>query len=303
MTTIPHADLLAATLGALAVVTDQQPDQRWNDADAADRLAVRPFLVASACPAAVALDGPKPFVETPAVAGPGASAAVLDRLLLGDPDPRRAARPVTPAEGYRAVLTSGLHDGWPWDWLNEAGPPAKAAVAAEVHRRVSAVARLLPDWPPQEATRTGRLPTWTHPSRPLRLHGGVDLVLGRRDGTHTLVIVIGGDHRSSTRRRLTYEALVEALALRRPPAAVLALLPDAGRSWRVEIDEALLLEGVDAATLGAKTALGVARATGRSLPRTPGPLCRRCAHRSSCAEGTAWLAGPGRRRSGFLPPA
>jgi hypothetical protein len=128
-------------------------------------------------------------------------------------------------------------------------------------------------------------------------------VLGRRDGTHTLVIVIGGDHRSSTRRRLTYEALVEALALRRPPAAVLGLLPDAGRSWRVDVDEALLLEGVDAATLGAKTALGVARATGRSLPRTPGPLCRRCAHRASCAEGTAWLAGPGRRRSGFLPPA
>jgi hypothetical protein len=300
---IAHADLLATTLEALAVVTDQQPDQRWNDADAGERLAVRPFLVTAACAASLALDGPQPFVEVPAVAGPAASAAVLDRLLLGDPDPRRATRPTTPAEGYRAVLTSGLLEGWPWDWLNEEGPPAKAAVAAEVHRRVSAVARLLPDWPPPNATRTGRLPTWTHPTRPLRLHGGVDLVLGRRDGTHTLVVVIGGDHRSTTRRRLTYEALVETLALRRAPAAVHALLPDAGRSWRVDVDAALLREGIDAAVLGARTAFGTATATDPSLPRTPGPLCRRCAHQATCTEGTAWLSGPGRLRAGFLPPA
>ena len=296
----PHAELLAAALNALAPITDQQPDSRWNDTDATDRVTVRPYLVAAACPAAVALDGPQPFVEVPAMAGPAAAAAVVDRLVLGDPDPRRQLRPTTPAEGYRAVLGSGLADGWPWEWLNEAGRPAKALVAAEVHRRVAALGRLLPDWPPPEVTRAGRLPYWPHPDRPLRLSGGVDLVLGRRDGSHTLVVVLGGDHRSTTRRRLSYEAVVEALALRRPPAAVLGLLPDAGRSWRLAVDDALLAEGVAAAALGAGVAFGTTRSSAGSLPRTPGPACRRCAHRTGCAEGTAWLAGPGRLRSGFL---
>jgi hypothetical protein len=298
-----HVALLAAALSALAPVADQLPDTRWRDADIGDRLTVRPWTVAAACPAALALDGPQDFEASPATMGPAVAAAVVDRLVLGDPDPRRPARPTSPAEAYRAVLADPPPDEWPWDAVTEPGArPLRAALAAEVHRRAGALARMLPDWPPPVATRAGRLPAWIHPERPLRLAGGVDLVLGRRDGGHTLVVVAGGDHRATTRRRLAYEAIVEALALRRPPARVLGLLPASGRRWELAVDEALLTEGIAAAALGARIAFGATTATAGDLPRDPGPHCRECTHRAGCGPGTAWTIGAGRLRSGFLSP-
>ena len=297
-----HADLLADALGALAPVTDQLPDTRWRDTDHAERLTVRPWSVAAACPAAVALDGPQEFEGTAATMGPTVAAAVVDRLVLGETDPRRRLRSTTPAEAYRAVLGEAVPDDWPWDEVTAPGArPLRAALAAEVHRRVGALARLLPAWPPPDATRAGRLPAWVHPDRPLRMVGAVDLVLGHRDGTHTLVVVAGTDHRPTTRRRLAYEAIVETLALRRPPARVMGLLPASGRRWDLAVDDAFGQQGVVAAALGALVALGVSRASAGSLPRDPGPHCRACAHRGGCEPGTAWLAGPGRLRSGFLP--
>ena len=298
-----HRDLLAAVLAALAPVTDQLPDATWREADRDDRLTVRPWLAAAACPAAVALDGPQDFDASAATMGPTVAAAVVDRLVLGDRDPRRPTRPTSPADGYRAVLSDPAPDEWPWDQVTDPGArPLRAALAAEVHRRVGALARMLDEWPPPEATRTGRLPAWVHPDRPLRLAGGVDLVLGRRDGGHTLVVVAGGDHRATTRRRLAYEAVVEALALRRPPARVLGLLPASGRRWEVAVDDGVLEEGIAAAALAARVALGVLTATAGGLPRHPGPQCRALrSPRATCEPGTTWLAGPGRLRSGFLP--
>ncbi|HET9459882.1 MAG TPA: hypothetical protein VFO51_07885, partial [Sphingomicrobium sp.] len=182
-------------------------------------------------------------------------------------------------------------------------PEERALLSAAVSRRASGVARMLQPWPPPDATHAGRRPPWTHPTRPFRLTGGIDATFGRRDGTHTIVVVLTGDHSATTRDRLAYEALVELLGLRRAPAVVRGLMPDAGRDWSVAVDDRLLEDGIGAAVAAARTALGIRRADGAGLPRHPSPACRRCAHATGCADGQAWLDGPGRRRLGFLPAA
>jgi hypothetical protein len=116
-------------------------------------------------------------------------------------------------------------------------------------------------------------------------------------------VVLTGDHGRATRDRLAYEALVELLNLRRPPAVVHGLLPDAGRTWSLTVDDELLAAAVAVAAAAARTALGVRRGDAGDLPRRPSPTCRYCAHAGSCDDGTTWLAGPGRRRLGFLDPS
>jgi hypothetical protein len=226
---------------------------------------------------------------------------VLDRLLLGDLDPLRVNRPQDPATAFRDVY-KGTPDDWAWRWAkDEATPEQRILLHAAVSRRVAGAARLLDPWPPPDATHAGRRAPWPHPTKPLRLAGATDVTLGKRDGTHTLVVVLTGDHTGTTRERVAFEAVVEVLLRRRTPAAVRALLADAGRDWSVAVDDDLLATGIEAVGTAARTALGARRADAAGLPRRPGPACRRCAHATGCAEGAAWLAGPGRLRLGFLP--
>jgi hypothetical protein len=295
------ADLVALLLEAVAPVTDQLPEVRWREAADAERLTVRPAHVAAGCPAAAALDGDQGFTPRPVVVGPAAAGAVLDRLLLGPRDPKRGGGAGDPATAFREVLADPP-EHWAWDWATTATREERALLSAAVSRRAAGVARMLQPWPPPDATHAGRRSPWTHPTRPFRLTGGIDVTLGRRDGTHTIVVVLTGDHTGNTRERLAYEAVVEVLTLRRPPAVVRGLLPDAGRAWSVDVDDALLETGIAAAAGGARTALGIGRIDAAGLPRRPSPACRRCAHAVGCPEGEAWLAGPGRRRLGFLPP-
>ena len=117
------------------------------------------------------------------------------------------------------------------------------------------------------------------------------------------MVALTGDHAGATRDRLAYEAVVELLTVRRAPAVVRALLPDAGRDWSLTVDDDLLATGVAVIAATARVALGVSRRDASDLPRTPSPACRRCAHQAGCGPGAAWLAGPGRLRLGFLPPA
>jgi len=296
-------ELRAAVVRALAAVADQLPEVAPGErSDPGERLDVRGSAVGQAlgCPAAAALDGEEPFVEAAATAGWGAATTVLDRIGSGHLDPNRGQPPGDPASGFRTVFAERLED-WPWTWLAGAGPAERALTAGEVHRRVSAAARLLEPFPPPSVSHVGWKPSWGFPGRPLRLLGRVDLVLGRRDGGHTLAVVLAGDHGAATRPRLAYEALVEALALRRPPATVLGMLPDAGRRWPLQVDDDLLGEGVVVASLLARVALGRRRRDAAGLERRGGPRCRGCAHLAGCDHGAAWLAGPGRRRVGFLP--
>ena len=296
------AELTARLLEALAPVADQLPDVRWRDADAADRLSVRPGTVAVACPASTALDGDTGFVAKPVTVGPAASGAVLDRLLLGPRDPSLANASHDPGTAFREVLAQPP-EHWAWDWATTATREEKALLAGVVSRRAAGIARMLGPWPPPGVTHAGRRPPWTHPHRPLRVTGGVDLTIGKRDGSHTIVLALTGDHSGATRDRLAFEAVVELLTVRRAPAVVRALLPDAGRDWSLTVDDDLLVTGVATVAAAARTALGVSRLDPAGLPRRPSPACRRCAHCTGCEPGRAWLDGPGRLRLGFLPPA
>src|SRR5262249_43657763 len=155
-------------------------------------------------------DGDGEFVARPAVAGPGATGAVLDRLLLGPLDPRRPGGPTNPGQAFREVLQHPPEQ-WAWEWASQATKPEKALLNGVVSRRIAGIARMLDQpspehagWPPPTATQAGRRPPWNHPSRPLRLHGSGEVTLGKRDGTHTVVAVLTGDHTTATRQRLAY---------------------------------------------------------------------------------------------------
>lgn len=293
-------DLVADLVEALAPTAEQLPDIAWREATAGEKLVVRADHLATACPVQAALDGDGDFDTTPVTAGPTAAMGVLDRLVHGSLDPSRPFPASDPGDGFRAVWDEKLDD-WPWDWArDEASPAERALLSGAVNRRVGAVARMLDPWPPPDATSIGRRNNWLHPERPLQLRTRTDLILGRRDGTHTLVVLLGGDHGPVTRRRLAYDAVLEAVSLRRPPARVRALLPDAGREWTVEVDDDLLAEGVTAAADAARLALATQRIDPAGLAPQPGAVCRYCAHVARCPEGEAWLAGPGHLRHGFL---
>ena len=294
-----YDELRQAVVAALEGVADQLPEAKD------DPLVIRSSGLARAlgCPAATALDGESPFEDSAAAAGWSAATTVLDRIVTGHVDPSRGQPPTDPAAGFRLALKETDRLSWPWPWIDGADRATKAVTAAEVHRRVAATARAFGSWPPEDAHFVNR-PAWTFPGRPLRLQGRIEFVLGKRVlGGHTLVVGIAGDHGPTTRSRLAFEAVVETLHTRRPPATVLGLLPDAGRRWPLTVDDALLADGVAAAGVAARAALGARRRDGAGLDRRPGPRCRGCAHGVGCSPGTAWLAGPGRLRSGFLPPA
>jgi hypothetical protein len=297
-----HDDLVAALADVADQVAEHQPGTKPGPGDWLD---VRSGTVAAAlrCAAAAALDGEGDFEPSAATAGWKATADVTDLLVHGHHDPRRGAPPADPASAFRQLWADrGRLDTWPWPWLgDEAQPADRALTAAEVHRRAAGLARMLQPWPPSDAGAVGHRATWTFPRRALRLHGRAELVLGRRGRGHTLVVVLHGDHGPATRTRLAYEAVVETAALRAAPATVLGLLPDAGRRWELQVDDALLAQGVTAAATAAATALAARTREPGDLPRTPGAACRRCSHQPDCLPGLTWLAGPGRLRSGFLP--
>lgn len=294
--------LRARAVAALEGVADQLPEAGpGRRAAPGDRLAVRGNQHVAGCPAAVALDGESPFEPSPALVSWALAAEAGDRLLHGSADPRRGGPPATPVEAL-AQAVEETSDDWAVDWWDNAEAPARSVARAAVVRRLAGVARLASSWPPPGSVTYGHRPSWSFPGRPLVLHGRVDLVVGRRGHGHTLVVAFGGDHGPTTRARVAYEAAVETLALRRAPAKVVAALPDAGRRWPVQVDDALLEEGVAAAATAARAALGARRRDAAGLERRPGPRCRSCPHARWCGEGTAWLAGPGRLRAGFLPP-
>jgi hypothetical protein len=294
-----------ATVAAVSTVADQLPDGRPSE-HPTDRVEVRGgahVAAASRCPAMLALDGDDGFVPGAAVAGPGATATVVDLLVHGHLDPGRGGAPTTPAAGFRTAWDArGRTEEWPWPWVrDDATREDRAVLAAGVARRTAALARLLDPWPPPDASHVGWRPRWAFPGRPLTLHGRVDIVLGRSGHGHRIVVVLGGDHGPATRARLCYEALVATLHLRAAPGQVLGLLPDAGRRWPVTVDDGVLAEGVEAAGAAARAALGVRRASAAGLPRRPGAWCRGCAHTAGCDPGRTWLAGPANRIAGFLP--
>lgn len=304
---IPPSAIQDALVEALAPVADQLADVVSGErTDAGEWLVVRGNQHVGGCPAAAALDGDEPFEPAAALAGWQAAADATDLVVHGHLDPSRGGGPLDPAAAFRQLWKDrNQRDAWPWPWLrDEAERADRALTAADVGRRMAALARMLhgdAGWPPDGAGKVGLRAKWTFPGRALRLDGRVDVVLGKRGLGHRLVVVLSGDHRADTRSRLAYEAVVEAVALRRSPDAVVGLLPDAGRRWTLTVDDGLLEEGIAVVGAAARAALGVRRRDAGDLERRPGPRCRTCAHRAGCEPGGTWLAGPGRLDFGFLP--
>lgn len=321
---IPVSAIQGALVEALAPVADQLAEviPGGERLDSSEWLVVRGNQHVSGCPVADALAGEDPFEPSAAVAGWQAAADAADLVVHGHLDPSRGGGPADPASAFRQLWKDrDQRDTWPWPWLRDDAERAdRALTAAEVGRRLAALARMLDGpggagsgdgggsgdaggWPPAGAGKIGLRPKWTFPGRALRLDGRIDVVLGKRGLGHRLVVVLGGDHRSDTRSRLAFEAVVETVAFRRPPTHVLGLLPDAGRRWVVAVDDGLLAEGVAVVADAARSALGARRRDAGGLERRPGPRCRTCVHRPGCEPGETWLAGPGRLDFGFLPPS
>lgn len=288
-------------IDALAPVADQLAER--VPGEPVEELAVRHSHVrqATECPAAAALDGETPFEATPALVSWELAAQAADLLVHGHRDPQRAGGPTTPA-GALALATEEVTDNWAFDWWASAGEAERSVAEAAAVRRLSALARMASSWPPEGPVTVGHRPSWRFPNRALVLKGRVDLVIGRRGDGHTLVVVLGGDHRAEVTRRAAFEAVVEAAALNRPPAWVLMALPDAGWKRPVRVDDALLRDGVAVAAEAASVALAAVRRDATGLDRRPGARCRRCVHSANCPPGGKWLANTGRVRLGFLPP-
>ena len=115
------------------------------------------------------------------------------------PPPARAprSRPGPPGRrpgaAFREVLAEPP-EHWAWDWATTASREERALLSAAVE---PAGGRGGPDAgavAAADATHAGRRPPWTHPTRPFRLIGGIDATLGKRDGGHTIVVVLTGDH-------------------------------------------------------------------------------------------------------------
>lgn len=135
--------------------------------------------------------------------------------------------------------------------------------------------------------------------------GSPDGVLGKvgPDGTHLLVV-----HRpkaptdTGLGERAAFEAVAAATSTGLVPAAVLFTLGDTGERSQVDVDAALLAQGVE--LIGNVVHQRVAA---QSIPEekafqdaTPSATCRFCAHLDRCSAGRAWLDDP-TRRDGGLP--
>jgi hypothetical protein len=135
----------------------------------------------------------------------------------------------------------------------------------------------------------------------VRLHGRVDLVMGslRPEGTAELIVVFPGSWSPLVRPRLAYEALLLALHRQRP-ASVTAVCLAEGRTYPHPVTPDLLDEGIAATATAVAAVAGGLQKDPAQLPRRSGPHCGHCPWAPGCPPGTAWLAGPGQRRSGFL---
>lgn len=253
-----------------------------------------------ACPAAAALDGDDGFEPSAATVAWELASAALDRLLHGSRDPGLGRPPTSPVPAL-ALAAAETSDNWAFDWWATAGDAERSVATGEVQRRVAAVARMARAWPVPGHADVGARPRWSFPGRALRVNGRIDLAV-TAPGGRSLVVVLAGNHGPVTRSQLAFEAVIDAL-LRKPADQIVGVLPDAGRRWPVPVDDALLGEGIAAIAGAARVALGARRRDGGGLARRSGTRCRTCVHAGGCEAGRAWLTGPGRLRSGFLPPA
>ena len=124
------------------------------------------------------------------------------------------------------------------------------------------------------------------------LSGKVDLTVGRAEGLRAGKVLIDlktGGFAPGHRDDLRYYALIEALRIGVPPRLVATYYLDGGRLQSEPVTEPLLHSALERVVAGAELALELRR-DGREPVLRPGPPCRWCSVRTTCAAGQSWLA-------------
>ena len=242
--------------------------------------------VSTVRPVKAALDGDGEFQTTP-TAGPAAASRSSTGCCSAD-STRCAARRreirLPSAPPTRSSSTTGRGPG-----RDEASPEQRRCWPA-ASRRVSGIARMRSHRGCRRRRGTRMRLSWPDPERPLQLSTRADAVLGRRDGTHTWSCTSEATT-AQPRRRLAYDAVLETVSLRRPPAAIRGLPPDAGRTGPSPSTTPCWPRG---RRRGRRRPHGPRRPAPRRH-RTGRPTARRryCAHRDRCEPARRGSEGPG----------
>ncbi len=287
-----HDSVRKALTDQLSVVAERCAPGKYWDAAEDERLQVGAWQVRQSlvCPAREAATPSTPFESSVNTVW---RASALDSLCELDFS-------VGPPRAFVEAFRNGDSNRWPWEWIRYgASKPERAMIGQRAISFVSGAARAIGVWPLPPGTRIGWRPAWEYPGRALRIAGRIDL-LYRVDGELTLGLILNGAWSEYIRRELGFAAVMAAL-VGEEPVRVVALLPDCGahRTVQIDVDPALIEEGVQAVCTAATVVAVQAGFSKEPQLRHPGSQCRYCSISDTCEEGSRWLSGPGARRFGF----
>jgi hypothetical protein len=133
----------------------------------------------------------------------------------------------------------------------------------------------------------------------LVLAGKTDLTLGR-PGEKVIIDLKSGGPAPAHREDLRFYALLETLRLGVPPRKVATYYLDAARAHAEDVTDGTLRAALARTIDGVVRALEVARGGAEPVVR-PGPSCRWCPIRSTCAGGTEYLTRTDDHEQGRAP--
>jgi hypothetical protein len=123
----------------------------------------------------------------------------------------------------------------------------------------------------------------------VRLHGRVDLTLGRADAVPRKVIIDlkTGLPAATHRDDLRFYALMETIRLGVPPRLLATYYLDAARLEPEEVDTAVLESALTRTAEGVRKIVEITRMR-RAAMVSPGPSCGWCVAQGDCSEGRAY---------------
>ena len=200
-----------------------------------------------------------------------------------------ALEPLDAVDEAIASLSNG--GGTLGDWLRTCGETARAEVRGEANTRVAA---FVESWPPLEKrwrpVLEGRLRLDLFDGR-VTLAGKPDLTIGQGQGDVAGKVIVdfktGGQHVGHV-ADLRFYALIDTLRLGIPPRLLATAYLDSARIMTETVTTDSLWSSVDRVVDGAGR-LVTLTAKERDPVVQPGPACRWCRIRSTCAEGRAYL--------------
>jgi hypothetical protein len=123
------------------------------------------------------------------------------------------------------------------------------------------------------------------------LSGKVDLTVGRADGVRAGKVLLDlktGGFSPSHRDDLRFYALLETIRIGVPPRLLASYYLDGGRLQEELVNEDVLATAIERVVRGAEAIAELKQGLREAVLR-PGPPCRWCAVRATCAVGGAWI--------------